>query len=614
MAARIVITMPHKFGHLTHNTWLIPAIAIFALLYRAALRIVYWLAWRKTTPYAIPSDTARTASLVAALPIPRPWLTLYLTVLILPLPILLISGYSLYHDWSTLPGTFPLAWLSGQYQNVSPHMAAVLHHAAWLALLHSSIGTLALVFCAWLGSLWLALAFTFRARLSDWTEDITADDRYRRLLMLGSAWTGLITVLFLIALVLYPILRARAGYLHISLVTAAALFLAGSYYNLSFFFRTYSERPKRLRDGTLDTHWKLGQIYWNPSDPAWIVPNRVGAGQALNLGRPAAWIPIFLSLSALILWPGFDAQLPDKAIHSTTPEWAAYRVALDQVKHSTGNREPAAQALLEFAQNHVRPRNYIAVTLAQAGLHLPEAQALAERSVQHLERRTALADPLNMQPEDLKRVNLLAQFWDGLGQVYLTQGKLDAAQHYIEAAWNLSQQGAFALHLGQLALARNDKPTARNWFTQATGHILNPDDLTTAFDGLAATGERSPDFRTFLFDTGPIPIPANPTPQGNARLELVFRKDQAPQILWPNGPQALTSIPAQTILQSIPTQIPDAGPELIVRYAELTCRPTKSCHLRFLPTGKLPEEDGGQIIPKTDFTSSPPHPKPIHPV
>ncbi|MFZ4453609.1 DUF1648 domain-containing protein [Salibacterium aidingense] len=39
-----------------------------------------------------------------------------------------------------------------------------------------------------------------------------------------------------------------------------------------------------------DIHWKLGQIYFNPNDPALFLEKRFGVGWTINLARPTAWL------------------------------------------------------------------------------------------------------------------------------------------------------------------------------------------------------------------------------------------------------------------------------------------------------------------------------------
>lgn len=51
-----------------------------------------------------------------------------------------------------------------------------------------------------------------------------------------------------------------------------------------------------------DRYWKLGQIYFNPNDPAYFVEKRFGIGWTLNWGRPGAWaiIAIIILLAAAL--------------------------------------------------------------------------------------------------------------------------------------------------------------------------------------------------------------------------------------------------------------------------------------------------------------------------
>jgi uncharacterized membrane protein len=39
-----------------------------------------------------------------------------------------------------------------------------------------------------------------------------------------------------------------------------------------------------------DTCWKWGQYYFNPDDPALVVPLRSGIGGSPNFARPSVWI------------------------------------------------------------------------------------------------------------------------------------------------------------------------------------------------------------------------------------------------------------------------------------------------------------------------------------
>jgi len=50
-----------------------------------------------------------------------------------------------------------------------------------------------------------------------------------------------------------------------------------------------------------DSYWKLGMIYYNPLDPAIMVPKRMGIGWTLNFGRPASFVLIITFVSAAFI-------------------------------------------------------------------------------------------------------------------------------------------------------------------------------------------------------------------------------------------------------------------------------------------------------------------------
>lgn len=51
-----------------------------------------------------------------------------------------------------------------------------------------------------------------------------------------------------------------------------------------------SQEPGSGSDGTPDECWKLGQIYYNPNDPALMVEKRFGVGYTINFGNRASWL------------------------------------------------------------------------------------------------------------------------------------------------------------------------------------------------------------------------------------------------------------------------------------------------------------------------------------
>ncbi|MCL6593761.1 MAG: DUF5808 domain-containing protein [Alicyclobacillus sp.] len=57
-----------------------------------------------------------------------------------------------------------------------------------------------------------------------------------------------------------------------------------------------------------DRYWIGGALYYNPADPAWMVPKRFGIGWTLNFARPAAWL-MLLAILLVGALPGIIAAL-----------------------------------------------------------------------------------------------------------------------------------------------------------------------------------------------------------------------------------------------------------------------------------------------------------------
>jgi hypothetical protein len=51
-----------------------------------------------------------------------------------------------------------------------------------------------------------------------------------------------------------------------------------------------SHQAKHSGDPMSDACWKWGFFYFNPSDPALVVPGRTGIGQSFNCARPSVWV------------------------------------------------------------------------------------------------------------------------------------------------------------------------------------------------------------------------------------------------------------------------------------------------------------------------------------
>jgi hypothetical protein len=77
---------------------------------------------------------------------------------------------------------------------------------------------------------------------------------------------------------------------------AGLLFIAG----IIIWGLRQASRLRDTRDTTPDECWKLGQFYYNPQDPAFLVERRFGLGYSPNFAKPLSWVV----MTVLILLPG----------------------------------------------------------------------------------------------------------------------------------------------------------------------------------------------------------------------------------------------------------------------------------------------------------------------
>jgi tetratricopeptide (TPR) repeat protein len=69
--------------------------------------------------------------------------------------------------------------------------------------------------------------------------------------------------------------------------------------------------------------------------------------------------------------------------------------------------------------------------------------------------------------DDLGAVVAMGAYWDTLGWVYFQEGNLDAAEHYIRAAWLLNQHGEVGDHLARVFEKRGLKDDAIRTYAMA---------------------------------------------------------------------------------------------------------------------------------------------------
>jgi hypothetical protein len=162
-------------------------------------------------------------------------------------------------------------------------------------------------------------ALRFRARSSDWAPTRIDSRRYRTYL---GAMQSLVFA-FLTFQLCVPILMQlhntvaflphieSAAYFQVSL-PAQALWLV-FVWRMRFWLTNHI--AAQSSDPMSDACWKWGYFYFNPSDPALVVPLRSGVGQSFNCARPSVWVVggtvTLLTIAAFAQSVGLLWQFPD---------------------------------------------------------------------------------------------------------------------------------------------------------------------------------------------------------------------------------------------------------------------------------------------------------------
>jgi uncharacterized membrane protein len=277
-ALAITLLLPALQADSRWETWLmmgvVPANTLVAL-------VAWFMAHRRTRAYAVPPAEVRVASLV-----PRD---------------------------RSLPGGVLFA--------VGPF--AILLATAVLVYLYQDDGTDAPSAFRWLalGVVYVAMMLMMAASLSRGTRQIAADglaaaaeQRFRRVNVVALILTGYAMAILLSAATLESIptfgdtLRGGIAFVlpPMMLFNFAVVF---------WMFRVGQGGQRAVApaarhevhgDATPDYAWKVGGLfYFNPSDPAIWVENRLGPGYALNFGNSRAW----LLVGMMILGPAIAARL-----------------------------------------------------------------------------------------------------------------------------------------------------------------------------------------------------------------------------------------------------------------------------------------------------------------
>jgi TonB family protein len=241
-------------------------------------------------------------------------------------------------------------------------------------------------------------------------------------------------------------------------------------------------------------------------------------------------------------------------------------------------RERAAADLIAYAHLHGEVANHVAYVLAAQNTHLDDAEKLGSASVLVSEQASAAINLEHFTSGDLLLMNELAEHWDALGAVRLARGEKDSAKRYCRTAWELGGEGPYLQRVARLAMQEDEPETARHMLQVALSGEATAYDKRQIREDLAKLGIDQPQA---IPEPTTVILPNPSAAEGAAEFWLLFAADHPPQVKWAGGDKELAAQGSAIAAAKYPPQMPDAGPEHVLRRVLLACRGT-TCKLTLL--------------------------------
>ena len=258
-------------------------------------------------------------------------------------------------------------------------------------------------------------------------------------------------------------------------------------------------------------------------------------------------------------------------------ERLAFTKAMDEIK-APETREAAADVLVRYAATHPEEANHVAHTLAIRDTHLDDAKRLGEESVQRMEQTAAKLSLGDATAGSFHEMFELAEYWDSLGSVYAALGDSGTAERYFRDAWSLGGEGLYLDHIAVMQSHAGDKTAALHTLHVALSGKMDDRETDQVKRRAERLGEENP-------QATPEPLTVNVAGakgDGSADFLLLFTGSGTPSVQFLNGADALKSDAKAIAAATFPPQLPDSGPEHILRRAHLECSAQTGCSLSFL--------------------------------
>jgi tetratricopeptide (TPR) repeat protein len=271
------------------------------------------------------------------------------------------------------------------------------------------------------------------------------------------------------------------------------------------------------------------------------------------------------------------------------PDDALASQQLGEAYLNLGQADKAMAAFDKALENSPTPMmwNNVAYVLAKSKQKLDKALEYAQSAVSTTE--TQLRNVPKEQAEWQGRAisASLGSYWDTLGWVYFAQGDMKNAEKYMFAAWQHSQHGEVADHLGQLYEKQGDKQKAIDYYAMALAAPEGVPDTRKRLEtlvGVKQANELTAKKKKELAQMRTTKLAWPQQQDGNADVLLTFgRNGGVEQVQFLTGEKEFSPKSGDLKAVKLPMEFPDQTTQGFVHKASLSCSKTAGCSMIVQP-------------------------------
>jgi Flp pilus assembly protein TadD len=271
---------------------------------------------------------------------------------------------------------------------------------------------------------------------------------------------------------------------------------------------------------------------------------------------------------------------------SIRPNNATPQLNLGQAYLNLGQDEKAMAAFDKALTIAATPPvwNNIAYRLSLKKSHLDRAQQYAESAVSATAANLPTLSLEKLNRRDLGNVFALAIYWDTLGWVAFAGGKLDIAERYVSAAWQLGGDAEEADHLGQIYEKRENKSEAAHLYALAMNARRPEPETRSRLAALVGDGEVDAaieKYRNEQLQARTLHLSNTPAVNGRADFFVLLSPGQGTTVTvestsFVSGDENLKVLADSLHSAKFTQQFPDPSVK-IVRRGTLDCKAAAEC-------------------------------------